>query len=76
MPVSSADRRPHGKSAAMTVAAKAPFARNDVILIDGAGGQRVHVVPSAGLVIVRIGKLGPNLDDSALVNLVLAGVAE
>lgn len=68
--------RRYGKAVALTVAAKEPFARDDVVFIDGAGAQRVYVAPSAGLTIVRIGKPALGWDDSALVNLVLAGVAD
>jgi len=67
--------RRYAKSVPMTVAAAKPFARDDVVFIDGAGGQRVYVVPSAGLTIVRIGKPSLTWDDSELVNRVLAGVA-
>lgn len=66
--------RRYAKSVPMTVAAAKPFARDDVVFIDGAGGQRVYVVPSAGLTIVRIGKPALGWDDSELVNRVLAGV--
>jgi CubicO group peptidase (beta-lactamase class C family) len=66
--------RRYAKSVPMTVAAAKPFGRDDVVFIDGAGGQRVYVVPSAGLTIVRIGKPALGWDDSELVNRVLAGV--
>ncbi len=66
--------RRYGKAQGLTVAAKDAFARDDVVFIDGAGAQRVYVVPSAGLTIVRIGKPALGWDDSALVNMVLAGV--
>jgi CubicO group peptidase (beta-lactamase class C family) len=66
--------RRYAKSVPMTVTAAKPFARDDVVFIDGAGGQRVYVVPSAGLTIVRIGKPSMTWDDSELVNRVLAGV--
>jgi CubicO group peptidase (beta-lactamase class C family) len=64
-------QRGYGLGVAMKVAAKDPFARDDVIYIDGAGGQRVYVVPSEELVIIRVGKPAMSWDDSALVNLVL-----
>jgi CubicO group peptidase (beta-lactamase class C family) len=67
--------RRYARTVAMTVPATAPFARDDVVFIDGAGGQRVYVVPSAGLTIVRIGRPSTSWDDSALVNRVLAGMA-
>lgn len=66
--------RRYARSVPMTVAAAKPFARDDVVFIDGAGGQRVYVVPSAGLTVIRIGKPSLDWDDSELVNRVLAGV--
>ncbi len=66
--------RRYAKAVAMTVAAAKPFGRDDVVFIDGAGGQRVYVVASAGLTIVRIGKPSLDWDDSELVNRVLAGL--
>jgi CubicO group peptidase (beta-lactamase class C family) len=66
--------RRYARSVAMTVPAAEAFARDDVVFIDGAGGQRVYVIPSAGLTIVRIGKPSADWDDSALVNMVLAGL--
>jgi hypothetical protein len=44
------------------------------VFIDGAGGQRVYIVPSAGLTIVRIGRPSTDWDDSTLVNMILAGI--
>jgi CubicO group peptidase (beta-lactamase class C family) len=66
--------RGYGLGVAMKVPAKEPFARDDVFYVDGAGGQRVYVVPSERLTIIRIGKPSTTWDDSALVNLVLAGI--
>jgi len=66
--------RGYGLGVALKVPAKDPFARDDVYYVDGAGGQRVYVVPSEELTIIRIGKPSPTWDDSALVNLVLAGI--
>lgn len=66
--------RRYAKAVPMTVAAAKPFGRDDVVFIDGAGGQRVYVVPSAGLTIVRVGKPALSWDDSELVNRVLAGL--
>jgi hypothetical protein len=58
----------------MTVKAAAPFAADDVLFLDGAGGQRVYVIPSAGLTIVRIGKPAMAWDDSAMPNMILQGL--
>ena len=68
-----APKRSYGPAVTMKVPAEQPFARDDVVYIDGAGGQRVYVVPSEELTIIRIGNPSATWDDSALVNLVLAG---
>ncbi len=47
------------------------FAAPDVIYFDGFGGQRVYVVPSRELVIVRTGDQQFEWDDSALANLLI-----
>ena len=51
-----------------------PFAADDVTYFDGFGGQRVYVIPSAGMVIVRTGALAFDWDDARLPNLLLAGL--
>jgi CubicO group peptidase (beta-lactamase class C family) len=58
-----------------------PFVANDVVFIDGFGGQRVYVVPSQDLIIVRTGraiadmqKLEGNWDDALLPNTILRGI--
>ena len=51
-----------------------PFAADDVTYFDGFGGQRVYVIPSAGMVIVRTGALAFNWDDARLPNTLLAGL--
>ncbi len=66
--------RRYSATIALTVPAAEPFARDDVVFLDGAGGQRVYVIPSAGLTIVRIGRPAADWDDSALPNMVLAGL--
>jgi CubicO group peptidase (beta-lactamase class C family) len=48
-----------------------PFAVDDVVFFDGGGGQRVYVIPSADLVIVRTGMPSPEWDDGILPNIVL-----
>jgi CubicO group peptidase (beta-lactamase class C family) len=69
----AAERR-YGRTVALTVKSAAPFAAEDVLFLDGAGGQRVYVIPSKGLTIVRIGKPAMNWDDTAMPNMVLAGL--
>ncbi len=54
--------------------AEQPFDAGDIIYFDGLGGQRVYVIPSAQLVIVRTGVLAWEWNDTRLPNLVLAGI--
>lgn len=56
--------------------AEQPFDAGDIIYFDGLGGQRVYVIPSAQLVIVRTGVLAWEWNDTRLPNLVLAGIKE
>ena len=56
--------------------AETPFDAGDIIYFDGLGGQRVYVIPSAELVIVRTGVLAWEWNDTRLPNLVLAGIKE
>jgi CubicO group peptidase (beta-lactamase class C family) len=69
------DRRDYGGGLELVVARAEPFRADDVIFFDGFGGQRVYVVPSARLVIARAGEVDFAFDDSALVNIVLDGLA-
>jgi CubicO group peptidase (beta-lactamase class C family) len=68
-----AERRYSASSALVARAAK-PYLRDDVLFMDGAVGQRVYIIPSERMVIVRIGKASMTWDDSELPNRVLAGV--
>jgi CubicO group peptidase (beta-lactamase class C family) len=53
-----------------------PFAAPDVRFFDGFGGQRVYIVPSHRLVIVRTGALAMDWDDARLPNLLIRGIRE
>ncbi|MFZ4747730.1 MAG: serine hydrolase domain-containing protein [Sphingomonas sp.] len=67
--------RKYNSSSPLAMKSARPFARDDVVFMDGAIGQRVYVIPSERLVIVRIGKSSMGWDDSELPNRVLAGIA-
>ena len=53
-----------------------PFAAGDVAYFDGFGGQRVYIIPSADMVIVRTGALATEWDDARLPNILLAGLRQ
>ena len=67
-------KRRYSKEVAMTVPQREAFLADDVVYFDGFGGQRVYVVPSAGLVIARAGEPRIDWDEGALVNLALRGL--
>lgn len=48
-----------------------PFLTDDVVFFDGGGGQRVYVIPSADLVIIRTGMPSQDWDDGIIPNIVL-----
>jgi CubicO group peptidase (beta-lactamase class C family) len=52
-----------------------PFAAKDLIYIDGFGGQRVYVIPSLQLVIVRTGKSATSWDDAVIPNAIIRAVS-
>ena len=53
-----------------------PFAADDVAYFDGFGGQRVYIIPSADMVIVRTGALATDWDDARLPNILLGGLRQ
>jgi CubicO group peptidase (beta-lactamase class C family) len=53
----------------------APYLADDTFFFDGYGGQRVYIVPSRRLVIVRTGAEIADWDDAALANTVMAALA-
>ena len=63
--------RTYGPGIPAVIRASEPFRREDVVFIDGSGGQRVYIIPGEKLVIVRIGRPRQDWDDSGLPNLVV-----
>ena len=66
-------RRYNSKASLRTLHSE-PFAADDVVYFDGFGGQRVYIIPSADMVIVRTGSIATGWDDARLPNLLLAGL--
>lgn len=74
-------KRDYGKGVNAHVPHSEPFLASDVVYFDGSGGQRVYVIASEDLVIVRTGEGGLDFatgaflwDEPALPNLVLRGI--
>ncbi len=57
----------------VNLASSAPFAA-DTFYLDGRHHQRVYVIPSEELVIVRIGEEPPAWDDAVIVNVLVEGL--
>jgi CubicO group peptidase (beta-lactamase class C family) len=68
------EQRYYNRKTGTSVPHSEPFAAPDVIYFDGMGGQRVYVIPSASMVIVRTGAIAMDWDDSALPNLLINGI--
>ena len=62
--------REYGPSTEMVVPSADPFILEDTVFFDGFGGQRVYISDSANLVVVRIGDVRFDWDDTALPNTV------
>ncbi len=68
------EQRRYNSKASLRAYHSEPFAASDVVYFDGFGGQRVYIIPSADMVIVRTGSLAMDWDDARLPNLLLAGL--
>lgn len=58
----------------LTIPHAEPFAAPDIVYFDGFGGQRVYIVPSRGLTIVRFGEVNMTWDDAVLPNIILRAI--
>jgi CubicO group peptidase (beta-lactamase class C family) len=52
----------------------AEFLADDVMYVEGRGGQRLYVVPSTGLVVYRAGRIDFAWDDAKIINILLGGI--
>ncbi len=68
-------QRAYNSKSTIKVRHSEPFAAPDVVFLDGNGGQRLYVVPSAQLLIVRTGATRSDWDDARLPNTILRGIA-
>jgi CubicO group peptidase (beta-lactamase class C family) len=68
--------RRYSKQIASVVPHKEPYRADDVVFFDGFGGQRVYIVPSARLVIARVGDPSMTWEDSGMVNAAIAGIVQ
>ena len=66
------EQRSYNSKASLRTYHSEPFAADDVAYFDGFGGQRVYIIPSADMVIVRTGSIAGDWDDARLPNLLLA----
>lgn len=67
--------RRYASESTLTARHSAPYLADDVVFFDGYGGQRVYIIPSAGLVISRSGETSQAWDDAVLVNIALKALA-
>ena len=70
------ENRIYNKKSSATAYHSEPFIDKDIIYLDGFGGQRVYIIPSKNLVIVRTGSIRMSWDDSRLPNLISKGIIE
>ena len=65
------EHRYYNHKTSTNVYSSEPFAVKDMVYFDGFGGQRVYIVPSMGLVILRTGSLRTDWDDAWLPNTII-----
>ena len=67
--------REYNSATRVRVRQSEPFLAPDVVYLDDGGGQRVYIIPSQQLVIVRTGARRTDWDDARLPNAILRGVS-
>jgi CubicO group peptidase (beta-lactamase class C family) len=70
-----AKARRYSREWSFTATHSVPYNAEDVLFLDGFGGQRVYIVPSAKLVIARSGETSMTWDDAVLVNIALKALS-
>jgi CubicO group peptidase (beta-lactamase class C family) len=70
----SAPSRSYGSGPAPALPIGEPYAVDDLLILDGAVGQRVYISRKSDLVIVRLGAIVPDFHDSRLPNAILRGL--
>jgi CubicO group peptidase (beta-lactamase class C family) len=66
--------RSYGPRSPVKMSHLEPYLAPDLVYFDGFGGERVYIVPSLDLVIVRIGESSASFDDSIIPNAIIAGL--
>lgn len=69
-----AAQKPYNKSGPSLNNQSEPYLADDVYFLDGWGQKRTYVIPSRGLVIVRLGLFERTFDDAKLPNIILKGL--
>jgi CubicO group peptidase (beta-lactamase class C family) len=64
-------KRRYSAESPISVPHSAPYKADDVLFFDGFGGQRVYIIPSKAITIVRTGFTNLAYDDAVIVNAVL-----
>jgi CubicO group peptidase (beta-lactamase class C family) len=66
--------RAYGPRNPIKISHAEPYLASDLVYFDGFGGERVYIIPSLDLVIVRVGEASLAFDDSIIPNAVIAGL--
>lgn len=63
--------RRYNRALDVSIPAREPFSADDVLFLDGGGGQRLYIIRSERLLILRIGPRTSSWDDSRIPNLLI-----
>jgi CubicO group peptidase (beta-lactamase class C family) len=70
------EQQRYNRKGAESVYHSAPYVMDDLIYFDGFGGQRVYIIPSEELVIVRTGDVSLDWDDAYVPNTIMSGLTQ